>query len=306
MEEVEAEEERSRHGPGLQPVRKSPPGAGRAGMRLPGRLALLRSTPLAARPPGRVRTGRAAARRGFSRGRLGSTMAEEAKKRAAFAAVDKHVQVRQPGVLRGAGGSEPRSAGRPRGARSAWSAGQPRGARSLRERGRTRSARRGSGLQGPPLHRAAAECWGPPMHRVAAGCWGPPMHAVAMECMEWLQGDGTNSGLPGPPVHGAAPGCRDRICCAGTPQCTERPWGARSGSGVHGAPSTLKNPGVQGQTPGYRDPPMHEGPRGAWRLPVHRRSLGCTERLRGAESPRPIPGRSSGCTEQLWGAETSP
>ncbi|XP_041258773.1 ribose-5-phosphate isomerase isoform X2 [Onychostruthus taczanowskii] len=64
-------------------------------MRLPGRLALLRSTPLAARPPGRVRTGRAAARRGFSRGRLGGTMAEEAKKRAAFAAVDKHVQNNQ-------------------------------------------------------------------------------------------------------------------------------------------------------------------------------------------------------------------
>ncbi|KAF4791314.1 Ribose-5-phosphate isomerase [Turdus rufiventris] len=64
-------------------------------MRLPGRLALLRSTPLAARPPGRLRTGRAAARRGFSRGRLGGTMAEEAKKRAAFAAVDKHVQNNQ-------------------------------------------------------------------------------------------------------------------------------------------------------------------------------------------------------------------
>ncbi|XP_064509599.1 ribose-5-phosphate isomerase isoform X1 [Pseudopipra pipra] len=92
---AEEEEERSRHGPGLQPVRKSPPGAGRGGMRLPGRLALLRSTPLAARPPGRLRAGRAAARRGFARGRLGGTMAEEAKRRAACAAVDKHVQNNQ-------------------------------------------------------------------------------------------------------------------------------------------------------------------------------------------------------------------
>ncbi|KAM6269803.1 ribose-5-phosphate isomerase isoform 2-T2 [Porphyrio hochstetteri] len=64
-------------------------------MRLPGRLGLLRSTPLAARPPGRVRARPAAGRRAFTRGRLGGTMAEEAKRLAACAAVDKHVQNNQ-------------------------------------------------------------------------------------------------------------------------------------------------------------------------------------------------------------------
>lgn len=90
----------SRLGPGLQPVRESPPGAGRGGMRLPVRLGPLRSTPLAARPPGRGRArARAGGRRAFSRGRPGGTMAEEAKRLAACAAVDKHVQVRHPGLL---------------------------------------------------------------------------------------------------------------------------------------------------------------------------------------------------------------
>ncbi|XP_075004538.1 ribose-5-phosphate isomerase isoform X2 [Calonectris borealis] len=64
-------------------------------MRLPGRLGPLRSTPLAARPPGRARAGPAAGRRALTRGRLGGTMAEEAKRLAACAAVDKHVQNNQ-------------------------------------------------------------------------------------------------------------------------------------------------------------------------------------------------------------------
>lgn len=71
-------------------------------MRLPVRLGPLRSTPLAARPPGRGRArarARAGGRRAFSRGRPGGTMAEEAKRLAACAAVDKHVQVRHPGLL---------------------------------------------------------------------------------------------------------------------------------------------------------------------------------------------------------------
>lgn len=90
----------SRLGPGLQPARESPPGAGRGGMRLPVRLGPLRSTPLAARPPGRGRArARAGGRRAFSRGRPGGTMAEEAKRLAACAAVDKHVQVRHPWLL---------------------------------------------------------------------------------------------------------------------------------------------------------------------------------------------------------------
>ncbi|XP_048798142.1 ribose-5-phosphate isomerase [Tympanuchus pallidicinctus] len=65
-------------------------------MRLPVRLGPLRSTPLAARPPGRGRArARAGGRRAFSRGRPGGTMAEEAKRLAACAAVDKHVQNNQ-------------------------------------------------------------------------------------------------------------------------------------------------------------------------------------------------------------------
>ncbi|XP_021153474.2 ribose-5-phosphate isomerase isoform X1 [Columba livia] len=64
-------------------------------MRLPGRLGPLRSSALAARPPGRLRAGRAAGRRALTRGRLGGTMAEEAKRLAACAAVDKHVQNNQ-------------------------------------------------------------------------------------------------------------------------------------------------------------------------------------------------------------------
>lgn len=84
-------------------------------MRLPGRLGPLRSTALAARPPGRDR-GRGRDRHtdrdrdrsrdgdrdrdrdgdtaAFSRGRPAGTMAEEAKRLAACAAVDRHVQVR--------------------------------------------------------------------------------------------------------------------------------------------------------------------------------------------------------------------
>ncbi|XP_064007751.1 ribose-5-phosphate isomerase isoform X1 [Pogoniulus pusillus] len=64
-------------------------------MRLLGRPGPLRSTALAARPPGRLRAGPAARRRFSARGRPGGTMAEEAKKLAAFAAVDKHVQNNQ-------------------------------------------------------------------------------------------------------------------------------------------------------------------------------------------------------------------
>ncbi|XP_025968550.2 ribose-5-phosphate isomerase [Dromaius novaehollandiae] len=68
-------------------------------MRLPGRPGPLRSTALAAPRRHRDRAAAAAAaaggRRGVARGRLGGTMAEEAKRRAAWAAVDKHVQNNQ-------------------------------------------------------------------------------------------------------------------------------------------------------------------------------------------------------------------
>lgn len=121
------------------PSGRAPPGAGRGGMRLPGRLGPFRSTPLAARPPGRVRAGPAAGRRASARRRLGGTMAEEAKRLAACAAVDKHVQVRRSGprsprggARRGAGASR-RTGGGNRGVRGAapWGALGCRDAPSL-------------------------------------------------------------------------------------------------------------------------------------------------------------------------------
>ncbi|XP_025889914.1 ribose-5-phosphate isomerase [Nothoprocta perdicaria] len=65
-------------------------------MRLPGRPGPLRTSARgAARPPGRPRAAAAAAAAAAARGRPGRTMAEEAKRLAACAAVDKHVQNNQ-------------------------------------------------------------------------------------------------------------------------------------------------------------------------------------------------------------------